>query len=293
MSSVEPTVRFASRVARAGFTVAYNVVIFDRALSVQARLLYLQLSHYAYLCEQARRESPEQVEIAANLGIKERAMRPYIRELEQAGLVRVKARGRGMTHLYTVIEPSDGQLEDRQKTAGLDRQSTAPQSGSELPVSIEEKHGKTARANALAEADSHEERKNEIALALSAALATQLVGMTKAEKRRWFIAIEQLIAVNATADQIRERVAAYRKRWPEIACTPWALVSHWSSLAADVASTTEGALQKWIENAPANFTRETALELLDDRVLPGVDREAARAALIARFDRHDEDRRAA
>lgn len=217
----EPTVRFASKVARAGFTVAYNVVLFDRSLSVHARLLYLQLSHYAYLCEHAKRDSPEQTEIAANLGIKERAMRPYIRELEACGLVTVKARGRGLTHLYTIVEPTD-ENQDRQNTAGLDRQSTPPQTGKKLPVSPTTEEGKTARAKALA--------RDVVWDKLAELFGDVGAGQSNARKKR-NAAVRDLKGFGATPSSIDRVAQAYRREMPSAIMTDSALATHYPQLA--------------------------------------------------------------
>lgn len=122
-------VRFSSSIAKAGFTVAHNVVLFDTRLSTSARLLYFQLRHYGYMSQYISFGSPEQTELAANLGIKERALRPYIAELVEFSLVKVRRRGRGKSNVYIICEPTCGKHtggnQDRQNNAALDRQKNA------------------------------------------------------------------------------------------------------------------------------------------------------------------------
>lgn len=151
-------VRWASSVARAGWTSLYNVVLFDRSMTPQARLLYAQLNHYAFLCEHAGADSPEQAEIAANLGVKERALRPYIAELVEAKLLKVMRRGRGLSNVYKLLEPTSDKNLDRQKTAGLERQSSAAQNGSTLPLLREGEDSKTSEAANAAPARSLREQ---------------------------------------------------------------------------------------------------------------------------------------
>lgn len=112
-------VRHASRVSQAGFTLIPNAVLLDARLSIGARLLYGVLKSYAWQSDEVW---PGQERVAAELGISVRSFREYGRELVAAGLVRTWRRGRGMTNIYVLLEPSS----DRQKTTHLDRQDSTP-----------------------------------------------------------------------------------------------------------------------------------------------------------------------
>lgn len=267
MSASRPTrdeVRFASRVARAGFTVGHNVVLFDRGLSPAARLLYLQLRHYGYLAEHASREIPDQAEMAGNLGIKERALRPYIAELVDAGLLRVQRRGRGLSNRYTVMEPK---TDDRQNTAGLDRQSTTAQSGSLLPVSIREKQRRKKEAPPAPPPDGGgvESDSLEIELALSVELGVGPV--TSSEKRSWRRVARDLARCGATAGEVKERCAEYRRVWPSARLTPTGLARHWSMLggSVDLEQPAGKSLEAWIEKTAWQLDETQVADILESR----------------------------
>lgn len=51
------------------------------------------------------------------------------------------------------------------------------------------------------------------------------------ERGAWNKARKELRRLEAGADDVRDRAAAYRKRWPLVALTPTALVRHWGELA--------------------------------------------------------------
>lgn len=205
---------------RGGFTAAYNVVLFDRDLTPHARLLYFQLQHYGFILAHAGAESPQQEEIAANLGIKERALRPYIRELEAALLLRTEQRGRGLSNVYVILEPHP----DRQKTAGQERQDSAAKTGSKVPLlnSVEE-------VNTL----SKESAQNSIYEALVAACFPKGATLTKREKQQTALAAANIASGAGTAELVPKVLRAYQASvgFRECVVTPMALSSNWSKLA--------------------------------------------------------------
>lgn len=237
-------VRFGSSLAAAGFTVAYNTVLFDRSLSTSARLLYFQLRHYGWLCEAAKADSPQQVEIAGNLGVKERALRPYIAELVDAGLLRTHQRGRGMSNVYTVLEPK-APGHDRQNTAGLDRHSATDQTGSLLPLSrgrdpLKDKDVKKG----LPDGSPHKGDRDAIYRALLEAVYGDAdVSLTPVEKRRGALAANELLAAGATPEEVGLRARRYRQHptYKEMALTVMAIKSHWGELADSATGKTRAA----------------------------------------------------
>jgi len=59
---------------------------------------------------------------------------------------------------------------------------------------------------------------------------------TRSERGAWNKAIMELRGVNATADDIIERSARYRREWPRVKMTAPALARHWSEFGADTAA---------------------------------------------------------
>lgn len=102
------SIRFASKVAQRGYTVAQNIVLFDARLAAPARLLYVQLSHYAWRNPD---EFPTQLEIAENLGVHDRQLRSYLAALETRWLLDRRERGLGRAAEYVLYEPAPDYLE--------------------------------------------------------------------------------------------------------------------------------------------------------------------------------------
>jgi hypothetical protein len=131
MSDEEPSLRYRDPVDARGFVILSGAVLVDRELSDGAKVTYLLLLDYA------RQEGacwPGQATLAAERGIKERAIRNHLVELEKRGLISIEQRGLRKTNVYWIenVQRVYGQQErkrpfDRQKNAGLDRQNFAGQ----------------------------------------------------------------------------------------------------------------------------------------------------------------------
>ena len=85
---------------RQGFTPLPNQVLLDARLSRDARLLYGLLQHHA---RGDGRCFPSHATLAAELGGGETALRAYLRELIEAGLVGQRRRLQGRTNMYILL----------------------------------------------------------------------------------------------------------------------------------------------------------------------------------------------
>jgi hypothetical protein len=163
--------------------------------------------------------------------------------------------------------------------------STHPSGGAPAHPSIEEPSFEpSTRANALVPADAgeREHRRSEITLALSAELVSTTSTLTGPERRKWHVAVAELVNVGATAADVAARCAAYRRVWPSMQLTPNALVSHWSMLGTHVEiASAEDPLERWFELSVPLLGRDCAHEVLDD--MPSVD-AARRTAMHVRID---------
>jgi len=100
---------------RQGFTPLPNAVLLDARLSRDARLLYALLQYHA---RGDGRCFPSHATLAAELGGGETALRAYLRELIDAGLVGQRRRGQGRTNMYVLLPGGAGQQHPpRPKTA--------------------------------------------------------------------------------------------------------------------------------------------------------------------------------
>lgn len=99
-------VRFKSPAWQMGFTSVPNCVLLDTDLSTNARFAYIGLSYFARQDDEA---FPGQERFEKKLGLSERSFRNARRELEDAGLLETRRRGRGKTNIYILCEPKYGQ----------------------------------------------------------------------------------------------------------------------------------------------------------------------------------------
>lgn len=98
MTIETPWAVFEDGVMEQGFTHVPNAVIFNKSLSMQARLLYQLLLSYAsddLSC------SASMDQLSKDCGCKKDTVRKFRVELEEAGLIHVKHRGQGNPNLYT------------------------------------------------------------------------------------------------------------------------------------------------------------------------------------------------
>jgi hypothetical protein len=97
MPENERTIVFEDEWLNHGFSQIPNVIIRNRCLSMGAKLAYAVLCSYAW---QDKSCFPGQKRMADDMGVKERAVRNYLTELEEHGFIVVTQRGLGKTNLY-------------------------------------------------------------------------------------------------------------------------------------------------------------------------------------------------
>jgi hypothetical protein len=86
---------------------------------------------------------------------------------------------------------------------------------------------------------------------------------TRSEHGHWSKAIAELVEAEATAEQVRDRCALYRRRWPTAALTPIALVRHWGFLGSAESGVAE-AKEEWVEKTSWQLDREDAHWIVDE-----------------------------
>jgi len=86
---------------RAGFAAVPYLVLRDVRLSVGARLAYAVLLMYAW---QEQACFPGQAKMAGDIGVGERQLRNYLKELESAGYIRIKRQGLNRPNLYYILD---------------------------------------------------------------------------------------------------------------------------------------------------------------------------------------------
>jgi hypothetical protein len=83
----------------AGFTQIPNAVLRRADLSAGAKLTYMMLLSYAW---QADSCYPGQDRLAADMGVSERSVITYLKQLSESGLVSIRRRGLGLTNVYVL-----------------------------------------------------------------------------------------------------------------------------------------------------------------------------------------------
>jgi len=94
-------VKHRDKIGQAPFVMCNDWVLWDKALSDQARVTYLALLRFA---RQDGNCFPGQARLAAGRGVETRALRNHLAELVHRGLITVTPRGNGRTNVYW-IEP--------------------------------------------------------------------------------------------------------------------------------------------------------------------------------------------
>ena len=82
-----------------GFTQVPNAVLKSAVLSPGAKLAYAMILSYAWHEASC---FPGQARLARDMGVSDRSVRTYLKELETKGLLSIKQRGQGKTNLYTL-----------------------------------------------------------------------------------------------------------------------------------------------------------------------------------------------
>jgi hypothetical protein len=132
---------------------------------------------------------------------------------------------------------------------------------------------------------------NAIRLALTAELGAK--SFTRQARELWQDAVEQLVEVDATADEVRERCATYRRIFPEAALTPLALVRHWpllgtTAIADSNSGDDDGAkLGAWVEKTGWRLDPQDARDMLADTGLAPDRLEWALARAAELRQQHD------
>lgn len=139
----QDTIYVEDATLRNGFTIIPNAIIGRRDISAGAKLAYVLLLSYAW---QKGSCFPGQLRMSEDMGVTDRTIRTYLRELETVGLVITRQRGLNQTNVY--ILPKTDSNPDRKKTSGQDRKQASAQDRKILPTK------KTQNKNSL----SHKEK---------------------------------------------------------------------------------------------------------------------------------------
>ncbi len=123
---------------RQGFTQIPNSILRRSDISPGAKLTYVVLLSYAW---QEGSCFPGQERMAEDMGVTDRSVRTYLRELEGVGLLITKQRGLGKTNLYFLpkYRPENISGQERKSASGQDRQIFPPKNTQRKGTSTQNK----------------------------------------------------------------------------------------------------------------------------------------------------------
>jgi len=125
MEPNQPHVIVEDETLRAGFTQIPNLVLRRPGLPPGAKLTYMVLLSYAWQKDSAY---PGQDRLAADMGVSERSVVTYLKQLVESGLVTIRRRGLGMTNVYVLHR-----LARSEKSAPPEVQDATPPQVQNLP----------------------------------------------------------------------------------------------------------------------------------------------------------------
>jgi hypothetical protein len=110
----------------AGFTQIPNLVLRRSDLQPGAKLTYMVLLSYAWQQDHAY---PGQDRLAVDMGVTERSVRTYLKELQESGLITIRRRGLGLTNVYILhrlARPENISDQDRKPVSAPEVQDFPP-----------------------------------------------------------------------------------------------------------------------------------------------------------------------
>ena len=193
---------------------------------------------------------PTQKRLATECELGERTIREHIEALRALGLIEVvRAEDqRGRPAQYRFLISGENGLKPRRLAA----KSAGVSGGNGRSLIGRRTVKEPERANALS---SRPRREDPLWELLTAELGEP---QTRSERGRRNKALKELRDVGATADEVRLRIAAYRRRWPEIELTATGLAANWSLLGSQngSASTPEQRADARVARFEARMARE-------------------------------------
>lgn len=82
-----------------GFTQVPNAILRSPDLTPAAKMTYAMLLSYAWQNDYC---FPGQERLAGDIGVSDRSVRTYLKELEEKGLLSIRQQGQGKPNLYTL-----------------------------------------------------------------------------------------------------------------------------------------------------------------------------------------------
>lgn len=90
-------IKGADALTVSGFTQVPNAILKSKKISPAAKLTYAMLLSYAWQNDYC---FPGQTRLASDIGVTDRSVRTYLKELEEKGLLKIKQQGQGKPNMY-------------------------------------------------------------------------------------------------------------------------------------------------------------------------------------------------
>src|SRR6056297_2081630 len=90
-------IKGADALTVSGFTQVPNAILKSKKISPAAKLTYAMLLSYAWQNDYC---FPGQTRLVSDIGVTDRSVRTYLKELEEKGLLTIKQQGQGKPNMY-------------------------------------------------------------------------------------------------------------------------------------------------------------------------------------------------
>lgn len=90
-------IKGADALTVSGFTQVPNAILKSKQITPAAKLTYAMLLSYAWQNDYC---FPGQTRLASDIGVTDRSVRTYLKELEEKGLLTIKQQGQGRPNMY-------------------------------------------------------------------------------------------------------------------------------------------------------------------------------------------------
>ena len=90
-------IKGADALTVSGFTQVPNAILKSKQITPAAKLTYAMLLSYAWQNDYC---FPGQTRLASDIGVTDRSVRTYLKELEEKGLLTIRQQGQGRPNMY-------------------------------------------------------------------------------------------------------------------------------------------------------------------------------------------------
>lgn len=182
---------------------------------------------------------PGQRLIADECSMSDRTVRRHLKSLEDRGLIsrraRMRTEGRGRTSDEYRLAYVQADMLAAKSPAGRDRTTNRTNQDDQPDNGVQGRTEREPKEEPLAARPPETVRRQPDRLFDAVCTACEIApgDLTRSGRGALNRSVKELREAGATPDAVATRAAAYRKAYPNAACTPSALAKHWASLTPE------------------------------------------------------------